>query len=95
MRAENDISALLAAAREVLRTDLMPELAGDARYRAAMIANAMAIALRAAQESGRLELVEENGLAAVYPRQAGEAVDMRRLPSVTTASELASARVWP
>jgi hypothetical protein len=78
MRAENDISALLAAAREVLRTDLMPELSGDARYRAAMIANAMAIAMRAAKESGRLESVEEIGLAAVYPRRAGEAIDMLR-----------------
>ena len=41
-----DALALLVTARETLLEQLLPQLDGDARYQALMIANAMAMALR-------------------------------------------------
>jgi len=46
MRDRPSLEALLEAARQTLRDDLAPTLEGDARYRALMAANAIAIALR-------------------------------------------------
>jgi len=46
MRDRPSREALLEAARRTLRDDLAPTLAGDARYRVLMAANAIAIALR-------------------------------------------------
>jgi hypothetical protein len=40
---------LLAIARETLLAEILPHLSGDARFKALMVANAMAIAGRAAQ----------------------------------------------
>lgn len=42
-----DAETLLALVAETLRTQIMPELAGDKRYTAAMMANALDVASRA------------------------------------------------
>jgi hypothetical protein len=43
---------LLAAARQTLVDRVVPQLSGDARFQALMVANAMAIALREARSAG-------------------------------------------
>ncbi len=42
-----DAAALLAVALDTLRQEVIPQLQGDVRFKALMVANAMAIALRA------------------------------------------------
>jgi hypothetical protein len=46
MNARPSGPELLAAARDALAADLLPQLAGEARYAALMIGNAIGIALR-------------------------------------------------
>jgi hypothetical protein len=46
------MAALLATARDILQRRVRPELAGDARLDAAMIANAMGLATRALGQPG-------------------------------------------
>ncbi len=46
-----DAADLLAIALHTLRQEVIPQLAGDARFKALMVANAMAIAQRAAGAS--------------------------------------------
>jgi hypothetical protein len=52
-----EVAGLLAVARDAVRQEMMPRLAGEDRYRAAMVANAIAIAIRAleAPEDGSEE----------------------------------------
>jgi hypothetical protein len=52
MRDEPDAAVLLAIARETFQRDIVPLLSAEHRYTAAMIANAMAIAAREAQDDG-------------------------------------------
>jgi hypothetical protein len=50
MTAPIDVNELLALARETLQADLTPALPAHARFTAAMVANALAIAAREAQD---------------------------------------------
>lgn len=46
MRDAPDTRDLIATARETLKAEILPQLSGRAKYSAAMIANALGIALR-------------------------------------------------
>ncbi|MFP4271385.1 MAG: hypothetical protein ACLFTL_12570, partial [Alphaproteobacteria bacterium] len=46
------MAALLASARDILERRVRPELAGDARIDAAMIANAIGLVARALEQPG-------------------------------------------
>jgi hypothetical protein len=68
---------LLAVARETLLEAVLPQLSGDARYQALMIANAMAIASRelaggAGQAARELEMLEILYGDEAGPREAEE-----------------------
>ncbi len=67
-----EIAALLLAARGELRQRLMPGLAGEDRYLAAMIANCMAIAARVLERGEEMAEAERRALAALYGPEAGE-----------------------
>lgn len=67
MRQDPAILDLLAAARETLRQAVMPALAGEQRYQAAMIAQAIAVAERSLTtpaEAGRIDAAARRRLAA-------------------------------
>jgi hypothetical protein len=66
MRDKPDGAALLRLARVVLTEELLAELPESARYRARMVANAMAIAVRETHEGIRVQETERNKLAALY-----------------------------
>lgn len=71
---------LLAATREVLRQRLLPVLAGEDRYQAAMAANAIQIALRSIADAGKAEAAEQTELARITARPADTPVpELRRL----------------
>lgn len=59
-----DAADLLETARSVLLDEIVPSLAGPARYKALMIANAMAIAGRAAQAAPLAELADAASICA-------------------------------
>ncbi len=65
-----DILSLLSAAHDLTRGELAPRLSGEDRYKAAMVANALAITLRSV-ESGPPD-AERGGLDELYP----EATDL-------------------
>lgn len=73
-----DALELLAIARETLLEQVLPELAGDARYQALMIASAMAIAMRELRP-GAIDLAAEleylHGLYEHDTSPAGERVE--------------------
>jgi hypothetical protein len=56
-----DGAALLEIARRTLLDDVLPGLAGDARFKALMVANALAIAARAHADSGVAEAARALG----------------------------------
>ncbi|AIN58212.1 acyl-CoA dehydrogenase [Pseudomonas soli] len=56
---------LLDIARQTLLEQVLPELSGELRYPALMIANAMAIAARESRLQGELEVQEHARLGAV------------------------------
>ncbi len=66
MRDKPDGAALLDLARAVLFDDLLAELPEAARYRARMVANAMAIAAREISEGKRTQEADRDALAALY-----------------------------
>lgn len=69
---------LLAVARSTLRERVMPALDADGRYEAAMVANAMAIAIREL-ELGPAARAEERALLADFYRAPTAALpDLRR-----------------
>jgi hypothetical protein len=70
MSISADILSLLAAAHDLTRSELAPNLRGEDRYKAAMVANALAITLRAAQASEAD--AERAGLAELYPTETGQ-----------------------
>jgi len=61
---EPQTEALLEAARTTLLQRVVPGLAGDAKFQALMVANAIAIALRALQHGPVPPLEDEAALAA-------------------------------
>jgi predicted methyltransferase MtxX (methanogen marker protein 4) len=71
-------ASLLTVAREALRRELAPELAGEQRYLAAMIANAMAIAARALEQGGGAEAAELEALERLYPDARSVGLDETR-----------------
>lgn len=80
---------LLIEAREVLLDSLAPELAGEHKYQALMIANAMGMAIREIEqrEQGEPEQTD-SALQAFLARQPSDAPDDR---SVEAEGELARA----
>ncbi len=72
MTERREIASLLLAARGELRQRLMPGLAGEDRYLAAMIANCMAIAARVLERGEETAEAERRALAALYDSDAGE-----------------------
>lgn len=64
-----DAKSLLDIARQTLLADIVPALSGDARFKALMIANAMAIAAREVQYGSAAE--PENAVALVAAIRAG------------------------
>ncbi|MFW5834294.1 MAG: hypothetical protein ACOCYE_09365 [Pseudomonadota bacterium] len=58
------MAALLTTARAVLKERLQPQLRGEGRFEAAMVANAMALAARALEEPGTAWSKREVGPAA-------------------------------
>lgn len=57
---------LLKVARSVLRGTVMPQLSAEARYEAAMVANAMAIAVRELELGAKTRAAEARLLAGFY-----------------------------
>ncbi len=78
MTGRQEMAALLRTGREELRARLMPELAGEDRYLAAMIANCMAIAARMLERGEEMAAVERRALAALYGA-AGEDLALETL----------------
>jgi hypothetical protein len=54
--------ALLEIARATLQADILPHLTGEARFKALMVANAMAIAQRAAVQGDVPELANADAI---------------------------------
>lgn len=67
MTQDDRLASLLSAARDVLRAELQPSLDAGQRYRAAMIASALAIASRALAGGADLAARQRQTLAALYP----------------------------
>ena len=65
MSVDPTTTDLLAVARETLRQAIMPALAGEQRYHAAMIAQAIAVVERSlAAEAGRINVATRRRLVA-------------------------------
>ena len=77
MTGEDQLASMLAIARDMLRGELQPALDAGLRYRAAMVASAMAIATRALTAGADSEARQLRTIAALYPDSAG--ADLRRL----------------
>lgn len=71
------LEALLVIARDTLRTGIMPAVFGDARFKTAMLANALAIVQRSIAEGGKSESAESAALAALCPDVAEEGTARR------------------
>ncbi len=72
MSEREEMAALLGTARDELRQRLMPGLAGEDRYLAAMIANCMAIAARMLERGEETTEAERRALAGLYGSEIGE-----------------------
>lgn len=59
-----DTADLLAIAHATLQAEVIPQLQGDARFKALMVANAMAIALRALAAAPIDDMPEQDALCA-------------------------------
>jgi hypothetical protein len=68
---------LLKVARTVLREEVMPHTTADARYEAAMVANAMAIAVREIEQGPRAREAERALLADLYGGAEGSLDELR------------------
>ena len=71
MTDDDRLAGLLSVARETLRTELQPALDPALRYRAAMVANALAIVARRLSLGQGVEARQIQALAALYPDAAG------------------------
>ena len=67
MTMDPSLQALLEVSRDTLRREVMPSLFGDSRYRAAMIANALAILQRSIRTQGHERFDEADALQRLYP----------------------------
>ena len=72
MSERDEMAALLRTAREELRNRLMPGLAGEARYLAAMVANSLAIAARMLERGEETAAAERRALAALYGAEGAD-----------------------
>jgi hypothetical protein len=97
-----ELADLLETARHVLRERIAPAVPAELRFETAMVANAMAIAARAAR--GLPGAAEAEGLRRLYPEAASEPVDAlrRRLVADIRAgrmdgagAHLAAHVLWP
>jgi hypothetical protein len=81
MNRRDATAELLQAARREVRETLLPELRGEARFTAAMIANAMGIAARDLLSGAQIRADERRALQALYgaPPTAGLEPLTRRL----------------
>ncbi len=86
-----DAADLLATALATLRQEVIPHLQGDARFKALMVANAMAIAQRAACWPGVPDLSDAAGLTAAI--RAGRHDDDRALAGLLLAHAEARCRI--
>jgi hypothetical protein len=68
------LAALLATARDILRSRVQPELAGERKLDAAMIANAMGLVARALEHSGT-----------AWSQQGGTAAEVHALRAAVRA----------
>lgn len=80
---------LLAVARAALRERVMPRLDGEGRYEAAMVANAMAIAIREVELGSAVRAEEQALLGEFYGAAAALAELRRRLCQDLRAGRLA------
>ena len=71
MTDDDRLAGLLSVAREALRAELQPALDSALRYRAAMVANALAIVARRLSLGQGVEARQVQALAALYPDAAG------------------------
>ena len=71
-----DILSLLSAAHDLTRGELAPRLSGEDRYKAAMVANALAITLRSVETSEAD--AERGGLDELYPDASDLTIDALR-----------------
>ena len=70
---------LLEAARAALRGEVMPAVAPERRYQAAMVANAIGIAAREVRQGAAAREAERADLAAFYAADGGTSlVELRR-----------------
>lgn len=69
---------LLQVARATLREKIMPTLEAGARYEAAMVANALAIAIRETEVGGRVRAEEQALLAEFLGTPAATLPELRR-----------------
>jgi len=72
------LAGLLEVARDTLRGELGPLLPPDARYTAAMIANAMAVAARTMREGEMRAAQEADAIRELYGSGAGDQLDALR-----------------
>lgn len=70
-REQPDALELIDVARETLLEQVLPELEGDARYQALMIANALAIARRELASGDAAAPAELGSLRGLYELEAG------------------------
>ena len=70
---------LLEVARGTLREQVMPALDGGARYEAAMVANALAIAIREIEIGGKVHAEEQVLLAEFLDAPTATLSELRRL----------------
>ncbi|MDX6750976.1 DUF6285 domain-containing protein [Geminicoccaceae bacterium 1502E] len=84
MRDAQQLASLLEIARHTLRQKLLPELEGERKFQAAMIANALAVAARSLDGGGEAEQEERAALRRLYalpedaPPEPGELESLRR-----------------
>jgi hypothetical protein len=87
--SDNELISLLEAARAAVRDRIAPQLDGDERYQAMMVANALAIAVRRQQRHEDAEATELRGLRALFGDQSAGVAELRyRLANEIRAASL-------
>jgi hypothetical protein len=77
MSADRRLAGLLETARLTLRRDLAPALPAEHRYSAAMVANAIAIAVRAMRDGPARGEQEAAAIRELYPDATGDLDELR------------------
>lgn len=78
MSNRHAIADLLEIARSTLRESVLPQVAADARYDAAMVANAMAIASRELELGPNVQAEERALLAELYGTPEASLTELQR-----------------